>query len=880
MEARAIVLIPVFNNEKTIGEVVGRCLDLGLKVVVVDDGSTDSSAEVANKVGATVLSFSKNRGKGAALSSGFSYILKEFPDTNFIVTIDGDGQHDPTDIPRLLDAAKDGKTLVVGSRIRNIQEMPKVRRIANLLVSKFISLFLGIQVSDTQSGFRIFPLKLIKEKKFYQKRYGIETEMLFAARSIGLSILEIPINTVYFSKQPLFLKKDIINLLDIISITIIGGLKQIALNQLRPEKIFVALLLIILFIWQFESSIKSLERASLQGVPIFSKLTPSKNVIDRLAVFEWLRKNTSQESIVFSLRHEGHHIMALANRKAIVSSKVYPSEVKEVSERIRDLARFFFATDENYAHQILKKYQASYLLVPKEKGWLTLCREIFACHFVTVYKDDVARSFRAGDLTPEAKQRTIIGKIFGGADIPFLEKVWDSPWYLLYRVVDSSDSPVCKLNKKEKQEFIDILLGKSKEGSEILNKKCNLAITIWQEGSRRWRGASKKVSLQDGIKKIFSNYLGDIKRSEAIEVIIADPDFPEFSFQNFISIGGIVKEEKHMILDEKRLSWHLKNALEWILSLQGPLGNFRNFIDPDNFDSRDPELQDLALDALGAWTLAEGYAVFKDPRYLTAANKGLSFVESKIQQKNAVRTNALSFSLLARLRLWESTQDSKHLVIAKKHYQNLRALVTKSYLVPERFIIKDEKPTAGESTNIATNVAFWAIAKYHQTTKTPVSEDLKEFARVLHHRFLISHITERTVDIAQIARLANGFKTLSEATEKKEFELYTFQVGKWLSELQLADGSFPENPASTSIDTNSVGRITEGLVFSENKEAAKKALSWLARMQYTKSDELYFVLPEYRASLIGGLRSNPESNLAPIGAASHFILAGLWYLSR
>ena len=114
---RAICLIPVFNNALTIAGVVQGCRRHGLAVVAVSDGSTDGSAEAARNAGAVVLDFKRNRGKGAALADGFSYVLREFPEAEFIVTLDADGQHDPADVPRLLEAAKDGNSLVIGSRI-------------------------------------------------------------------------------------------------------------------------------------------------------------------------------------------------------------------------------------------------------------------------------------------------------------------------------------------------------------------------------------------------------------------------------------------------------------------------------------------------------------------------------------------------------------------------------------------------------------------------------------------------------------------------------------------------------------------------------------------------------------------------------------------
>jgi glycosyltransferase involved in cell wall biosynthesis len=885
---RIICLIPVFNNASRVGEIVQKCRSQGFEVLVVDDGSTDESAIVSQNAGATVLRFKKNRGKGAALREGFSYIIEKFPQVELIVTLDADGQHDPEDIPRLLEKIRDSNVLVIGSRVFNREEMPPLRLVANRVISNLISALVGLKIRDTQSGFRVIPIRLLKERKFSQSRYAIETEMLFAAKSIGLDIVEVPIKTVYFEKSNFYPRKDLTNLFDILVVCFSRGIPLALTRDDLWKRALLAVLLAFGLLLQFNHAFQPLENILKSGRPIFSKLSPNEKTKENLAVFDWLRFNTPQDAIIFAPRHEGHHIMALADRRAIVSSKVYPSESSNVAARVRDTARFFFTTDPIEAKRILEKYQASYVLIPRARDWFGMCNAIAVCHWVTVARNDVKRSFYAGDLTPEGKRRTMIGKLLSGASTPFLKKIWESPSYLVYRVTDASPQAKCELDPEERQAVVDFVLGRS-DSTTLLERHCGIRITFWQDGARRFSAeSSADLSLKENIRRLLLNYLGKPGAAEAVELTVYDPAFPKFAATSFVALRGKVRSTKVETLSAAELRSHIRNALDWLLSLERLDGTFRQFIDPQDLDLQESEPRDIAIDALGSWALVEGYAAFRDSKYLDAARRGLEAAEVSIYSGKAVRTNALSFLLMARLRLWEITRDARQLLIATQHRKTLESLITSDYWVPERFKFKNGQPLSvdKEYTKIATHVAFWALTRFDQATRKNPSEKLLKFALKLRHRFLVNRIVKRDLDLAETARLINGFATLVKITSESHYATSSYQIARWLIDFQYEDmlrnGAFPLHPGTSEIDTNSVGRTVEGLVFAGEKfrESVLRGLSWLSSMQYNNEESLYFVPPTELSLLLGGLRSAPGKTLAPLGAAAHFILSGLWYLEH
>ncbi|MDD4900222.1 MAG: glycosyltransferase family 2 protein [Candidatus Omnitrophica bacterium] len=197
---RACVIIPTYNESKAIAEVVRKSRHYGLEVVVIDDGSADNTAKIAREAGATVLENQNNQGKGASLIKGFDYALKTGFD--YIITMDGDGQHLPEDIPFFLRLANSSdKGIFVGNRMSKVGNMPLVRVITNKFMSWLISLVIGQRVADTQCGFRLIKKEVLQKIKLTTTKYEIESELLIEAARQGFKIESVPVETVYAGEK-------------------------------------------------------------------------------------------------------------------------------------------------------------------------------------------------------------------------------------------------------------------------------------------------------------------------------------------------------------------------------------------------------------------------------------------------------------------------------------------------------------------------------------------------------------------------------------------------------------------------------------------------------------------------------------------------------
>ena len=189
-------LLPAYNEEVSIGSVVLRTRKYADRVIVVDDGSSDRTAEVAALAGAEVLRHPENRGKGAALKTGFESLNGD----SVIVTIDTDGQHDPADIPRLVQPILRGEAdMVNGSRYLNgdKKDTPFYRRVGQKVLDTATNFDSGLSVTDSQSGFRAFAANAKDVFRFQQNGLAIESEMLADAAAAGLRIKEVEIGVRY-----------------------------------------------------------------------------------------------------------------------------------------------------------------------------------------------------------------------------------------------------------------------------------------------------------------------------------------------------------------------------------------------------------------------------------------------------------------------------------------------------------------------------------------------------------------------------------------------------------------------------------------------------------------------------------------------------------
>jgi glycosyltransferase involved in cell wall biosynthesis len=189
-------LIAAFNEEETIAAVVAGVRPCASEVVVVDDGSIDRTAELAAEAGATVIRHEQNQGKGCALRTGLARALAG-PATH-VLFIDGDLQHDPQDAPRLLEAAdRTGCDMVIAERAFTKGQMPTARFYSNRIGSRILSSFIGTEVADSQSGFRLVRADRLRRLTLTATGYEIETEMLIKLTRGGASLCRISIPARY-----------------------------------------------------------------------------------------------------------------------------------------------------------------------------------------------------------------------------------------------------------------------------------------------------------------------------------------------------------------------------------------------------------------------------------------------------------------------------------------------------------------------------------------------------------------------------------------------------------------------------------------------------------------------------------------------------------
>jgi glycosyltransferase involved in cell wall biosynthesis len=188
------------NEEAKIARVVIAAQKVVDKVIVCDDGSRDMTGEIAGKLGATVIRHQSNLGKGVALKDLFGAALGVGAD--IIVTLDGDGQHDPMEIPGLVKEIKSGVSdIVIGSRIHD-DNMPSHRRLGNKVLDGVTNAASGLNVRDTQSGFRAYSRHAIEEIDVTEHGLGADSQILMSASRAAMRIREVPVRTIYGDETP------------------------------------------------------------------------------------------------------------------------------------------------------------------------------------------------------------------------------------------------------------------------------------------------------------------------------------------------------------------------------------------------------------------------------------------------------------------------------------------------------------------------------------------------------------------------------------------------------------------------------------------------------------------------------------------------------
>ncbi len=187
------VVIPAYNEAKNIASVLKKAKKLPYNLLVIDDGSKDNTLDLVKKQNVRVISHIVNLGKGAALKTGCDYAFVH--GATDIVVLDGDGQHDPAQVPDFLKQLENND-IVLGAR-KFDKEMPPIQKLGNVFLNKVTEVLYRISISDTQSGFRAFTAQAYRKIRWSATDYAMETEMVAKAGRERLKYKEIPIPTIY-----------------------------------------------------------------------------------------------------------------------------------------------------------------------------------------------------------------------------------------------------------------------------------------------------------------------------------------------------------------------------------------------------------------------------------------------------------------------------------------------------------------------------------------------------------------------------------------------------------------------------------------------------------------------------------------------------------
>ena len=196
---KTVVIIPAYNEAATIRALAEAALKIVPDVVVVDDGSTDNTVDQLQGLPVSVLRNARNAGKAASLWKGFEHALAN--GAQFVVTLDGDGQHNPEDMPRLLNVAlRSPQSIVIGARLHDKKNFPARRYYANQFARFWISWAAGYPIADTQSGFRVYPAALftkITHRDVAWNGFVFESEVLIEAGALGMQSIAVAIPGIY-----------------------------------------------------------------------------------------------------------------------------------------------------------------------------------------------------------------------------------------------------------------------------------------------------------------------------------------------------------------------------------------------------------------------------------------------------------------------------------------------------------------------------------------------------------------------------------------------------------------------------------------------------------------------------------------------------------
>lgn len=194
------LVIPAYNEATALKKVLIEVKKNPVRVLVVDDGSSDDTYLVAAEISDKVIKNEKNLGKGMSLRKAIDYLL-ETNNFDYIITMDADGQHSAQDIEKFLKEANANESFVVGNRMANPWRMPAMRVMTNKVMSWFLSRLTKQRIPDTQCGFRLISKDVLKAVKLTTNKFEVESEILIKATKAGFQIKSIPIKSIYFKNQ-------------------------------------------------------------------------------------------------------------------------------------------------------------------------------------------------------------------------------------------------------------------------------------------------------------------------------------------------------------------------------------------------------------------------------------------------------------------------------------------------------------------------------------------------------------------------------------------------------------------------------------------------------------------------------------------------------
>lgn len=412
------VLIPARNEEAEIGPLVRAVRNLALAVLVVDDGSEDRTAAVAEEAGAEVLRRPKSEGKGAALKAGIERLLGR-KRTSAVILMDGDGQHKTADLELFLDAWRSEKhDLILG--VRDSGKMPWARAVWNTAISLWLSLAAGRRLPDTQCGLRLLSRGALEKLRLIEAGYAVDSEIVLQASECGLTFSSVPVQTVA-SRKPTSWRSDVRRAFLLLGYAARAGGRLIWRRLVTPHKDAISMGIGLLL---FAALLASTSHQALRVMKRRERAGEGYVAVEMEAALRWLKGHSKPDAIVMSHWFRGHQIVSFADRRVVATTKVYPSEADETAARYRDIARFFLTEDEDEAARIAARYGASYVFAEKSfQAWL--CKIIHSCEYAT---SDTRT------LNPLGLSRTVAGRMVQGGSFKRFQQVWDSSRFVIYEI--------------------------------------------------------------------------------------------------------------------------------------------------------------------------------------------------------------------------------------------------------------------------------------------------------------------------------------------------------------------------------------------------------------------------------------------------------------